>query len=66
MIDNLDWEEKREFPHSPHLIRGLIVGKYGCGKTNLLLNLLLKPGLLDYNKTFVCIRSLFLFNNNLH
>ena len=47
-----DWEEKTNRNNSPILpksIPGLIVGKSGCGKTNLLLNLLLKPELLDYN-----------------
>ena len=29
----------------PKSIRGIIVGKSGCGKTTLLLNLLLRPGL---------------------
>ena len=51
-MDNLDWKEKTNRNNSPILprsIRGLIVGKSGCGKTNLLLNLLLKPELLDYN-----------------
>ena len=55
-MDNLDWEEDSSRNNSPILpksIRGLIVGKSGCGKTNLLLNLLLKPELLDYNKLFV-------------
>ena len=46
-------------PLLPHSIRGLIVGKSGCGKTTLLLNLLLRPGWLDYNKLFVFGRSLF-------
>ena len=40
-------------------MRGLIVGKSGCGKTILLLNLLLNPGWLDYNKLFVFSKSLF-------
>ena len=76
-MDNLDWEEKTNRKNSnilPKSIRGLIVGKSGCGKTNLLLNLLLKPELLDYNKLFVYGKSLFQpkykilqcgFNNNL-
>ena len=33
----------------PRSIRGLLIGKSGCGKTTLLLNLLLRPGWLDYN-----------------
>ena len=40
-------------------IRGLIIGKSGCGKTTLLLNLLLCPGWLDYNKLSVFGKSLF-------
>ena len=31
-------------PLLPRSIRGLIVSKSGCGKTTLLLNLLLRPG----------------------
>ena len=27
----------------------MTIGKYGCGKTTLLINLLLRPGWLDYN-----------------
>ena len=56
MIDNLDWEEKTNRKNSnilPKSIRRRIVGKSECGKTNLLLNLLLKPELLDFNKLFV-------------
>ena len=59
---NLDWESKLNRNNSPILpksIRGLIVGKSNCGKTNLLLNLLLKPDLLDYNKLIVYGKSLF-------
>ena len=37
----------------------MIVGKSGCGKTTLLLNLLLNPGWLDYNKLFVFSKRLF-------
>jgi len=40
-------------------LRGLIVGKSGCGKTTLLLNLLLQPGWLDYSKLSVFGKSLF-------
>ena len=43
----------------PKSIRGLIVGKSGCGKTTLLLNLLLRPGWLDYNNLQVFGKSLF-------
>ena len=37
----------------PRSIRGIIVGKSGCGKTTLLLNLLLRPGWLDYDNLCV-------------
>ena len=43
----------------PKSIRGLIVGTSGCGKTTLLLNLLLQPDWLDYNKLYVYGKSLF-------
>ena len=43
----------------PKSIRGIIVGKSGCGKTTLLLNLLLRPGWLDYNYLQVFGKSLF-------
>ncbi|XP_065679226.1 uncharacterized protein LOC136093916 [Hydra vulgaris] len=43
----------------PRSIRGLIVGKSGCGKTNLLLNLLIRPDWLDYNNLQVFGKSLF-------
>jgi energy-coupling factor transporter ATP-binding protein EcfA2 len=43
----------------PRSIRGLIIGKSGCGKTTLLLNLLLQPKWLDYEKLFVFGKSLF-------
>lgn len=40
-------------------IRGLIIGKSGCGKTNLILNLLLEPRWLDYNKLHVFGKALY-------
>ena len=46
-------------PLLPHNIRGLIIGKSNCGKTTLLLNLLLQPEWLDYN-------HLYVFGNTLH
>ena len=62
-ITNLSWNENlsKRFnnPLLPRSIRGLIVGKSGCGKTTLLLNLLLKPGWLDYDTLFVFGKSLF-------
>ena len=50
---------KREnSPLLPQNIRGLIVGKSNCGKTTLLLNLLLQPDWLDYNHLYVFGKSL--------
>ena len=46
-------------PLLPDNIRGLIIGKSNCGKTTLLLNLLLQPSWLDYN-------HLYVFGNTLH
>ena len=46
-------------PLLPDNIRGLIIGKSNCGKTTLLLNLLLQPNWLDYN-------HLYVFGNTLH
>ena len=45
-------------PLLPKNIRGLIVGKSNCGKTTLLLNLLLQPDWLDYNHLYVFGKSL--------
>ena len=62
-VKDLSWNEsinkRHNSPLLPRSIRGLIVGKSGCGKTTLLLNLLLRPGWLDYNKLYVFGKSLF-------
>ena len=60
-IANLSWNEviSKRFnnPFLPRSISG--IGKSGCGKTTLLLNLLLRPGWLDYDNLFVFGKSLF-------
>ena len=62
-VKDLSWNEilSKRFnsPLLPKSIRGVIVGKSGCGKTTLLLNLLLRPGWLDYNNLQVFGKSLF-------
>ena len=62
-IPDLSWNEvtSKRFnnPFLPRSIRGIIVGKSGCGKTTLLLNLLLRPGWLDYDNLCVFGKSLF-------
>ena len=62
-IRDLSWNETitKRFnnPVLQRSIRGLIVGKSGCGKTTLLLNLFLRPGSLDYDNLCVFGRSLF-------
>ena len=62
-IANLSWNEviTKRFnnPLLPTSIRGIIIGNSGCGKTTLLLNLLLRPGWLDYNNLCVFGKSLF-------
>ncbi len=46
-------------PLLPSSVRGLIIGKGNCGKTTLLLNLLLQSDWLDYN-------HLYIFGKTLH
>ena len=65
-IADLSWNEvtTKRFNHPllPRSIRGIIVGKSGCSKTTLLLNLLLRPGWLDYDN--LCIFGKVFFNPN--
>jgi len=62
-IKNLSWNEnvtnKNNHPLLPKSLQDLIVGKSGCGKTTLLLNLLLRDSWLDYSKLSVFGKSLF-------
>ena len=62
-VKDLSWNETtcKRFnnPLLPKSIRGVIVGKSGCGKTTLLINILIQPDWLDYNQLFVFGKSLF-------
>ena len=58
-------KERFNNPLLPKSIRGLIVDKSGCGKTTLLFNLLLKPGLLDYDNLRIFGKSLFQYDYRL-
>lgn len=61
--DDYAWKSREgkraNSPLLPSNIRGLIVGKSSCGKTTLLLNLLLQPNWLDYS----CLK---VFGKSLH
>ena len=62
-VKNLAWNENLSKPCNhpllPEGIRGLIVSKFGCDKATLLINLLLRPGWLDYNSINIFGKSLF-------
>ena len=62
-VTDLSWDvnsiKRNNSKLLPKSVRGIIVGKSGCGKTTLLLSLLLKPGWLDYNHLQVFGKSLF-------
>ena len=59
-IKNLAWNKdlNKRCNHLllPQCIRGLVIGKFGCGKTTLLINLLLRPGWLDYNNINILVK----------
>ena len=42
----------------PQSLRGLVIGKSGCGKTTVIFNLLLQPGWLDHNHLYIFGKSL--------
>ena len=42
----------------PQNLRGLVIGKSGCGKTTVIFNLLLQPGWPDYNHLYIFGKSL--------
>ena len=62
-VENLacnEYQSKRfNHPRLPKGVRGLIIGKSGCGKTILLINPLLRPGWVDYNNINIFGKSLF-------
>ena len=62
-VKNLAWNEnvsiRYNYPLLPKGIRGLLIGKSGCGKTTLLINLLLRPGWLDSKNINIFDKSLF-------
>ena len=62
-VKNLAWNENLSKRSNHSLlqkdIRGLTIGKSGCGKTTLLINLLLPPGCLDYNNINIFGKSRF-------
>ena len=62
-VKDLAWNENQSkccnHPLLPKGIRRLIIGKSGCGKTTLLINLLLRPYWLDYNSINIFGKRLF-------
>lgn len=62
-IDNSVFESSDERlihgPLFPSSIRGLIIGKSGCGKTNLMITLLHHPNGLRYQNVYIVSKSLF-------
>ena len=62
-VKNIAWNENvsKSYNHPllPQGIRSLIIGKSECIKTTLLINLLLRPGSLDFNNIHIFGKSLF-------
>lgn len=60
-IINFDLKQQQDNVHHfllPNNIRCIISGPSYCGKTNLMLNLLLTDGYLNYNKLYIYSKSL--------
>lgn len=59
----VDWQEnctpRNHHDLLPKCFRALIIGKSNCGKTSLLMNMLLADNWLDYNRLYVVGNSLF-------
>ena len=59
--DDYTWRNnghnRRNNPLLPGNVRAVIIGKGNCGKTTLLLNLLLQPQWLDYKHLCVWAKS---------
>ena len=51
---NENLSKRCNHPLLPQGIGGVIIGKTGCGKTTLLINILRRPGWLDYNNKQFC------------
>ena len=56
-MDVIDFNQKKEKQKHhkllPNSIRGILVGPSGSGKTNLLINLILQPGWLDWDRIYI-------------
>jgi hypothetical protein len=62
-MGDLSWNEHLAKKHTsslqPKSIRGIIIGKLGCGKTTLQVNLLLRPKWIDHYNFEVFGKSFF-------
>ena len=61
-VKNLAWNKNLNKCCNHSLLpKGIseLIGMSGCGKTTLLINLLLRPGWLDYNNINIFGKSLF-------